>query len=114
MPITPLDKRRESIFVPALEESPLLIGPPKLSSQRSMSDQSLDKLYTFLAYHDVTPVRHKLSAPWDEAHKRTKHGFTSKAKESVREVLEVIAPGQSEKLWAAVGIMYKLSAARQT
>ena len=88
--------------MPDLEESQLLLGPPKLSSRRSTPDQSLDKLNEFLAYRDVSPVRHKLSVPWDDAHKHTKHRYTCKAKESVREVLEVFAPGQSEKLWAAV------------
>ena len=102
MPITPSDKRRESIFVPDLEESPLSIGLPKLRGQRTMPDQSLDKLNEFLTYRDVSPVRHKLSVLWDDAHKRTKCRYTSKAKESIREVLEVIAPGQSKKLWAAV------------
>ena len=48
--ITPSDKRRESIFAQDLEESPLSIGPPKLSSRRSTPDQSLDKLNEFLAY----------------------------------------------------------------
>lgn len=86
-----------------MEESPLSIGPPKLSSRSNTPDQSLDKLNEFLAYRDVSPVRHKLSAPWDDAHERTKRRYTRKAKESVREVLEVIAPGQSDKLWAAVG-----------
>ena len=63
----------------------------------------MDKLNEFLTYRDVSSVRHKLSAPWDDAHERTKCRYTSKAKESVREVLEVIPPGQSEKLWAALG-----------
>jgi len=83
-----------------LEESP---GSPKLSSRRSTPEQSLAKLNDFLAYRDVSPVRHKLSVPWDKAHERTKRRYTSKAKESVREALEVIAPDQREKLWAAVG-----------
>ena len=48
--ITRSDKRRESIFAQDLEESPLSIGPPKLSSRRSTPDQSLDKLNEFLAY----------------------------------------------------------------
>ena len=44
-----------------------------------------------------------MSVLWDDAHECTKRRYASKAKESVREVLEVIAPGQSEKLWAAAG-----------
>ena len=86
-----------------MEESPSSIGPPNLSSQRSTPDQSLDKLNEFLTYRDVSPVRHKLSAPWDDAHERAKRRYTSRAKESVREVLKVIASGQSTKFWAAVG-----------
>ena len=86
-----------------MEESPLLIGPLKLGSRRSTPDQSLDRLNEFLAYRDVSPVRHKLSVLWDDTHEQTKRRYTSEAKESVREVLEVIAPGERKKLWAAVG-----------
>ena len=82
---------------------PLSIGPPKLSGRRRTPDQSLETLNEFLAYSDVSPVRHKLTVPWDDAHKRTKCRYTSKVKESVREVLKAIAPGQSKQLWAAVG-----------
>lgn len=102
-PIPNFGKRRESIFIPDVEESP---GSLELSSQMSpppIPDQTLVKLNDFLVYRDVSPVRHKLSVPWDHANERTKRRYTRKAKQSVREVLDVIAPGQSEKLWTAVG-----------
>ena len=41
--------------------------------------QSLETLNEFLAYSDVSPVRHKLTIPWDDAHERTKRRYTSKA-----------------------------------
>ena len=63
----------------------------------------MDKLNEFLTYRDVSPVRHKLPPSWDDAHEHTKRRYTSKAKESVREVLEVITPGQIAELWAALG-----------
>ena len=68
-----------------------------------MPDQSLNKVNKFLAYRDVSPVRHELSVPWDDDQECTKHRYTSKQKESIQEVLEAIAPGQSKQLWAAVG-----------
>ena len=63
----------------------------------------MKKLNDFLAYRDVSPVRHKLSVPWDSAHERTKRRYSRKAKQSVCQVLEVIAPGQSDKLWSVLG-----------
>jgi len=44
-----------------------------------------------------------LSIPWDSAHERTKHRYTHKAKQSIHEVLELLAPGQSDELLTALG-----------
>ena len=44
-----------------------------------------------------------MSVPWDSAHERTKRRYSRKAKQSVCQVLEVIAPGQSDKLWSVLG-----------
>lgn len=102
-PILHSDKRRESIFIPDVEESP---ATPEQSNQMTSPpkpDQSLVKLNDFLVNRDVSPVRYTLCVPWDNAHERTKRRYTRKARQSVREVLEVIAPGQSDKLLAAVG-----------
>ena len=104
--VTPIPRsvnRRGSFFIPDTEESP---GSPQQSSRMippPIPDQALVKLNEFLVSRDVSPVRHKLSVPWDNAHERTKRRYARKAKQSVREVFEVIAPGQSEKLLAAVG-----------
>ena len=59
------------------------MGPPKLSSRRNTPGQSLDKLNDFLAYRDVSTLRHKSeTVPWDDAHERAKRRYTSKAKGS--------------------------------
>ena len=110
---TPSHKRRESIFAPDLEESPLSIGPPKLSSRRSTPDQSLNKLNEFLAYRDVSPVRHKLSVPWDVAHERTKRRYTSKVKKVFGKSLTLLLLVRAKRYGQQWGIMYKLSAAKQ-
>ena len=94
-------KRRESVFIPDVEE--LNVEESDLdelldNSQINTEKESLKMLNEFLACRDVSPVRHKLSVPWDSAHERTKRRYSRKAKQSVREVLEVIAPGQSDKL----------------
>ena len=44
-----------------------------------------------------------MSVPWDSAHERTKRRYCRKAKQSVRKVLEVIVPGQSDKLLSTLG-----------
>ena len=94
-------KRRESVFIPDIEElnveeSDLDESPD--NSQINTVNESLKMLNEFLACRDVSPVHHKLSVPWDSAHERTKRRYSRKAKQSVREVLDVIAPGQSDKL----------------
>ncbi|CAH3140230.1 unnamed protein product [Porites lobata] len=63
----------------------------------------LKKLNDFLASRDVSPVRHKLSVPWESANERTKRRYSRKAKQSVQEVIEVISPGQSDKLLTTLG-----------
>ena len=97
-------KRRESTFIPDVEElnveeSDLDESPD--NSQINSVNESLKMLNEFLACRDVSPVRHKLSVPWDSAHERTKRRYSRKAKQSVREVLEVI--GQSNKLLSTLG-----------
>ena len=111
--ITPSHKRRESIFAPDLEESPLSIGPPKLSSRRSTPDQSLNKLNEFLTYRDVSPVRHKLSVPWDDAHEPTKRRYTSKVKKVFGKSLTLLLLVRAKSYGQQWGVMYKLSAAKQ-
>ena len=83
-----------------VEESDLDESPD--NSQINTVNESLKMLNEFLAC-DVSPVRHKLSVPWDSTHERTKRRYSRKAKQSVREVLEVIALGQSNKLLSTLG-----------
>lgn len=97
----PEGKRRESIFIPEVENS---IGSPSSEiASAALPDDCLIKLNEFLVHRDVSPVRNKLSVSWDDAHERTKRRYTRKAKQSVHEVLEVIAPGQSDKLLTELG-----------
>ena len=84
-----------------VEESDLDESPD--NSQINTVNESLKILNEFLACRDVSPVSHKLSVPWDSAHERTKQRYSHKAKQSVREVPEVIALGQSNKLLSTLG-----------
>ena len=72
-------------------------------SQVDAGKEPLKKLNDFLASRDVSPVRDKLSVPWESANERTKRRYSRKAKQSVQEVLEVIAPGQSDKSLTTLG-----------
>ena len=59
----------------------------------------LTKLNEFLSSRDVSPVRHTVTVPWDEASERTRHHHLRKTQQAVSAVLEEVAPKQSEKLW---------------
>ena len=107
-------KRRESIFIPDVgklnaEESDLDESPD--NSQINTEKESLKMLNEFLACRDVSPVRQKLSVPFDSADECTKRRYSRKAKQSVREVLEVIAPGNlpSERTQAEVELLQALA-----
>ena len=61
-------------------------------------ETSREKLNTFLASRDISPIRHTLSTSWDEASTRTQRYYTRKASQVVRACLEEIAPEQSGTL----------------
>jgi hypothetical protein len=57
-------------------------------------------LNSFLVARDISPIRHQLTAPWDEASERTKRRYSRKAKQVVFAALEEIAPESSDKLFS--------------
>jgi len=59
----------------------------------------LTKLNEFLDSRDISPVRHTVTVPWDDASERTRRRHPRKAQQAVGAVLEEVAPKQSEKLW---------------
>ena len=63
---------------------------------------ALTKLNEFLSSRDVSPVRHTVTVPWDEASERTRRRHLRKTQQAVSDVLEEVAPKQSEKLWYSV------------
>jgi len=58
----------------------------------------LTKLNDFLDSRDISPVRHTVTVPWDDASERTRRRHLRKAQQAVCAVLEEVAPKQSEKL----------------
>lgn len=62
----------------------------------------IEKLNEFLQSRDVSPIRHPVTIPWEEASERTKRRHTRKAKQVVQAALKEIAPNQSEHLWQSV------------
>ena len=72
---------------------------PDSRSTRCDDSTPLTKLNEFLDSRDVSPVRHTLTVPWDEASERTRRRHLHKAQQAVGAVLEDVAPKQSEKLW---------------
>ena len=68
--------------------------PPKPTSK--------EKLNTFLASRDVSPVRTKMAIPWDKASKRTKRHYIRKAKQVLQATLDEISPANAEYLLKAI------------
>ena len=68
-------------------------------STRLDDSTPLTKLNEYLNTRDVSPVRHTVTVPWDEASERTRRRHLRKAQQAVGAVLEEVAPKQSEKLW---------------
>lgn len=59
---------------------------------------SRELLNSFLATRDISPVRHQLTLPWDEASQRTKRRHLRKAKQVVFAALEELAPESPQML----------------
>ena len=58
-----------------------------------------DLLNKFLIAKDVSPIKHSLTIPWEEASERTKRGYIRTAKQVVEACLEEIAPNDSDMLF---------------
>ena len=71
-------QKRESTYLPDVESAESEVEEPSCPDRKSESDEALKKMNDFLAYRDVSPVRHKLSVPWDSAHERTKRRYSLK------------------------------------
>lgn len=61
-----------------------------------------EKLNLFLASRDISPIRHVMVTPWEEAAERTKRFHRRKARQVVFAALEEIAPNSAEMLLACV------------
>ena len=66
------------------------------------ADSTKDKLNSFLASRDISPIRSTMVIPWDTAGDRTKRQYVRKAKQVVFATLEQIAPSSPEMLFKAV------------
>ena len=62
-------------------------------------DESREQLNRFLQARDISPVRHVLSVPWNEAQSHTKRRYVRKAEQCVSAVLDILAPEDSKCLW---------------
>ena len=92
--------RRESVFFPESDSS--LATTNSNGRSTPSRDESVLKLNEFLACRDINPVRHQLTAPWDDVHERTRRRYNRKVKESVCAFLDTLAPGQSDRLWSTL------------
>ncbi|KXJ24888.1 hypothetical protein AC249_AIPGENE6783 [Exaiptasia diaphana] len=58
------------------------------STLDELESTSLEKLNSYLASPDISPVRHKLTVPWEEASERTKRHYIRKGREVTDEEFE--------------------------
>jgi len=63
-----------------------------------MDVSPLEKLNDYLASRDKSPIRHRLSIPWEEASDSTKRYYVRKGREIVQTCLEELAPGESSSI----------------
>ena len=62
-------------------------------------DSPKDKLNSFLASRDISPIRYSMTTSWDAAADRTKRHYIRKAKQVIFASLEEIAPSSSQMLF---------------
>ena len=68
-------------------------------SKRHDDSLSLAKMNEYLESRDVSPVKHPLTIPWNEASERTRRRHLRKATQVVSAVLHEVAPNRSGPLW---------------
>lgn len=51
---------------------------------------------------DISPIRHQLKTPWEEASQRTRRRYIRKSSQAVAAVLDEVAPTQSGQLWRSL------------
>ena len=71
---------------------------PSFSEEGTHHESPREKLNEFLASRDISPIRHSMRTPWEEASERTKRLYTREAREAVNACLNEIAPDDSEML----------------
>ena len=93
-----------TLFTPAADASRAFDVSIISQSEKSVQEQCTprDKLNTFLASRDVSPIRTSMKTSWDEAAGRTKRHYLRKARQVVFASLEEIAPNNSEMLFRAM------------
>ena len=91
----------EVSFTPV--SSPMLEGSlyePSFVEEKSATPRK--KLNEFLISRDISPIRHSLETPREEASERTKRLYTRKARQTVNACLDEIAPGEAEALLSSM------------
>lgn len=114
-PLATKKSKRGSIYIPSKEEEELdeSIETSKCvfddhgdESEEDHNDNEGDRprrqLNRFLQLRDISPVRHSLTVPWNEAHERTQRRYVRKAKQCISAVLEILTPEDSTSLWKAL------------
>lgn len=72
------------------------------SSAQSDQRKPADALNAYLHSRDVSPIRSRLSTPWEDAGERTKRYYSRKAGQSVIAIMEDIAPKCPAQLFQAM------------
>ena len=82
-----------------LYQPPETSETPELHEENSETEtSSREKLNSFLATRDISPVRSSMKVAWNDASERTKRHYTRKARQVVFAALEEISPDSSDML----------------
>ena len=81
------------------------------ASFQTVPESLQDLLNKFQIAKDVSPIKHSLRIPWEEASERTKRGYIRTTKQVVEACLEEIAPNDSDVLFHS---LYKSSESDST
>ena len=81
-----------------LYQPPETSETPELQENSETETSSREKLNSFLATRDISPVRSSMKVAWNDASERTKRHYTRKARQVVFAALEEISPDSSDML----------------
>ena len=86
-------------------ETPYTVYAPSQAETQDPSEPTTmtkELLNAFLEAREISPIRTRLSTPWEESSQRTKRRYSRKAKQVILAALEELAPNSPNALLSTV------------